>query len=205
MAAGTNRNGRYRSSGNNRERRPAQRPVDGNLARKLDVQEQRERERAQRRRELEQEQARRREEAIRTRRAKQRAMTQAAIRAAQKISPAAVISFMGVALLMMMILVCYIRLNAISRNIVDMKNQIEELRVQQVSLLTRYEQAFDLTTVKEMAEAAGMTQPSDSQIYYIDLPGEDQAVSFSDENAGAVQKVFAVIKRKFYEIVEYFQ
>ncbi len=198
MAAG--RNGRY----NDRNRRP--RPsAEGNLARKPDVQEQREWERAQRRRELEEVRFQRREEAIRARRAKQRAMTQAALRAAQKISPAAIVSFAGVVLLMVLILACYIQLNAISRHIVDMKNQIEVLKTQQVSLLTRYEQAFDLTSVKEMAEAAGMTQPSDSQIYYIDLPGEDQAVSFGDDDVSPVTKIITAVKRKFHEVLEYFQ
>ena len=62
-------------------------------------------------------------------------------------------------------------INAISSNIVDMKEQISVLEGEQVSLLTRYEQAFDLATVKEAAQSAGMRQPDDSQIFYIDLPG----------------------------------
>ena len=212
MAAGTNRNrksGGSNSYGSRNRRPPSQRGVEGNLARKPSLQEQveieRAQERARRRRELEQERYRQREEAVKARRARQRAMTQAALRAAQRISPAAIFSFAGVALLMLMILACYIQLNAISRNIVDMKSQIEELRSQQVSLLAQYEQAFDLTSVKEKAEAAGMTQPSDSQIYYIDLPGEDQAVSLGDGDVGPLVKAAVTVKRKAQEILEYFQ
>ena len=47
-----------------------------------------------------------------------------------------------------------------------------------VSLLTQYEQTFDLSAVKEAALAAGMNLPSDSQVYYINLPGEDQATVY---------------------------
>ena len=36
-----------------------------------------------------------------------------------------------------------------------------------------HEQAFDLSGVKEAATEAGMSQPSDSQIYYIDLSEPD--------------------------------
>ena len=106
---------------------------------------------------------------------------------------------------MVLVLLCYVRLNAISRSIVDMKTDIAALETEQVSLLTRYEQAFDLTSVKAAAEAAGMTQPSDSQIYYIDLPGADQAVSYSDNEIGLPERFVSKVKDLFAEIKEYFQ
>lgn len=62
-----------------------------------------------------------------------------------------------------------------------MKTEIKKLEVEQVSLLTEYEQTFDLSAVKEAAASAGMTQPSDSQIFYINLPGEDQAKTYHTE------------------------
>ena len=99
------------------------------------------------------------------RRSRQHAAAKAAVRAAQKLSPGLLAGFAATAALMVLVLLCYVRLNAISRSIVDMKTDIAALETEQVSLLTRYEQAFDLTSVKAAAEAAGMTQPSDSQIY----------------------------------------
>ena len=73
------------------------------------------------------------------------------------------------------------QINAISNSIVEMKSEISQLEIEQVTLLTRYEQAFDLASVKESAQSAGMSQPSDSQIYYIDLPGQDRAVAYTTE------------------------
>ena len=96
-------------------------------------------------------------------------------------------------------------INAISSNIVDMKEQISVLEVEQVSLLTRYEQAFDLATVKEAAQSAGMRQPDDSQIFYIDLPGEDQAVSYGSEDTSVLSRFFAAVGRNIYAAVEYFR
>ena len=136
--------------------------------------------------------------------ARRRAKVKAAVRPAQKVSPLAVIGFSGVAVLMVALLLCYIRINAISGSIVEMKEQISALEVEQVSLLTRYEQAFDLTTVKEAAQAAGMHQPDDSQIYYIDLPGEDQATSYGNQDAGVLSRFFAAVGRNIYAAVEYF-
>ena len=137
--------------------------------------------------------------------ARQRAKAKAAVRPAQKVSPLAVLGFCGVAVMMVALLLCYIRINAISGSIVDMKAQISALEVEQVSLLTRYEQAFDLATVKEAAQEGGMHQADDSEIYYIDLPGQDQAVSYAGESSSVLSRFFAAIGRNIYAAVEYFR
>ena len=173
--------------------------VDGNLARRLE-------------RELERsgqmapdEYYVRRKESRADKLSRRRKEVKASIRPAQKLEPAAVIGFGVVGVLLTLLVLCYVRLNAISRSIVDMKTDIAALETEQVSLLTRYEQAFDLTSVKAAAEAAGMTQPSDSQIYYIDLPGADQAVSYSDNEIGLPERFVSKVKDLFAEIKEYFQ
>ena len=68
-----------------------------------------------------------------------------------------------------------------------MKSEIKQLEVEQVSLLTQHEKVFDLSAVKEAAEAAGMVQPSDGQVYDITLPGEDQARAHKPEGRGLEQ------------------
>ena len=182
----------------------AQNAVDGNLARKLD------------RRELERQLDRsgrmdfdelyeRRPETAAERNARRRAQAKAAVRPAQKVSLMALLGFVCAAFLMVVLLLCYVRLNTISRSIVSMKSEIKTLEVEQVALLTQYEQAFDLSSVKEAAEAAGMTIPSESQIYYIDLPGEDQAVSYTGRDGGLLDRVLTGLSRAMYAVVEYFQ
>lgn len=178
--------------------------VDGNLARKLDS-------RALERR-LERsgqldfdQQYRRRRETEAERLSRRRAQAKAAVRPAQRVSFAAVLGFAFVGALMVATLLCYVRINSISRSIVSMKERINVLQVEQVALLTQYEQAFDLSSVKEAAEAAGMTIPSESQIYYIDLPGEDQAVSYTGRDGGLLDRVLTGLSRAMYAAVEYFQ
>lgn len=151
--------------------------VDGNLARKLDS-------RALERR-LERsgqldfdQQYRRRRETEAERLSRRRAQAKAAVRPAQRVSFAAVLGFAFVGALMVATLLCYVRINSISRSIVSMKERISVLQVEQVALLTQYEQTFDLSAVKEAAMAAGMHQPSESQIIYISLPGEDQVTAY---------------------------
>ncbi|MDE7262808.1 MAG: hypothetical protein K2N78_12225 [Oscillospiraceae bacterium] len=189
----------------NQTRRPAYRPpgaVDGNLARKLDYRELERRLDNSGQMDFDQLYHRQRMSDA-ERRAKQRAKLRASVRPAQHISPVIIAGALCVAGLMIALLMCYVKINAISRSIVSMKNQITRLEVEQVSLLTRHEQAFDMSTVKEAAEAAGMTQPSDSQVFYVRLPGEDQATVH--KSSGGLSGFFAAFQRGFYAAAEYFR
>ena len=137
--------------------------------------------------------------------ARQRAKAKAAVRPAQKASPVMVAGFACVAVLLMGLLMCYVQINAISNSIVEMKSEISQLEIERVTLLTRYEQAFDLASVKESAQAAGMSQPSDSQIYYIDLPGQDRAVAYSVQKTGFLTDVKEGLSQRFLATMEYFR
>lgn len=180
--------------GKRTNRRPsAPRPVEGNLARKLERQElERELDRSGRM-DFDELYERQPESAI-ERNARRRAQVKASVRTAQKVSPMALLGFLGVAALLVALLLCYVRLNSISRSIVSMKSEISRLKVEQVSLLTEYEQTFDLSAVKEAAEAAGMVQPSDGQIYYVSLPGEDQVTAHQVES-GILDRFFTALGR----------
>ncbi len=59
-----------------------------------------------------------------------------------------------------------------------------QLQAENVTLTAQYEQMFDLATVKEVAEAAGMSKPSSSQIYLHRSVGGRQCRGLS---AGGVQ------------------
>lgn len=178
--------------------------VDGNLARDL------------RSRELEQKldrsgqldfdkQYRQRQESTADKLSRQRQQRRAAVRQPQSIPVASVLCGAVVAYLAVLVVNCHVQINAISSDIVSMKQQIAVLEQEQVSLRTRYEQAFDLTTVKEAAEAAGMQQPSEGQISYIDLPGEDQAVVCQQAEEGVLNRVFSVLVQRFCAVLEYFR
>lgn len=177
--------------------------VSGNLARKLDSRELERRLEHSGQLDFDQ-QYRQRKASQAELIARRRARVKAAVRPAQKVSPLAVMGFLCVGVLMVGLLLCYVQINAVSRSIVSMKSRISVLEVEQVALLTEYEQAFDLSSVKAAAEAAGMTQPSESQIYYIDLPGEDQAVSYSGTSPGLLGGVFDSLRQVMCAVVEYF-
>lgn len=135
---------------------------------------------------------------------RERRESRATVRQAQKVPVAAVIGSGVLAVLAVMVVICQAQINAISSDIVSMKQDIHELEIEQIALQTQYEQAFDLASVKEAAEAAGMHQPSEGQIIYIDLPGEDQVMTCAQSEEGVLARVFAALGQHALAVVEYF-
>ena len=191
----------------NRTRRKQYAPgaVEGNVARRLDQQQELERQ-LDRSGQLDfDQQYRRRRETQAEKLSRQRSQVKASIRPRQSVSPVMVMGFAVVAVMMLALLMCYVQLYSLSRSIVSLKAEITTAETENVRLMTDYERAFDLTSVKAAAEAEGMTAPSDSQIFFITLPGEDQVVTYGEAGKEAVGSFFSSVGELFDEIVEYFR
>ena len=122
-----------------------------------------------------------------------------------KASPLLVGGIAVLAAMVMLLIMGYVQLTTISGNVAELKSQLTALDDQHVSLLTKYEQTFDLTTVKETAEAAGMSKPTSAQIDYVDLSGTDTAVVYQAGAGGVLSNIFERIEKGFAAVVEYFR
>lgn len=176
-------------------RRRAGFPVDGSLARDLDW-EVRERElrhagEAPRRREAAEQQSAR--QGVRTR-----------TRAAQHVSPLSAAGFCAVAVLAVLVLMNYIQLTRLSADMVELRGELEALETENVVLTAQYEQIFDLASIREAAIGMGMTKPSSSQIYYLDVSRGDSAQVYQEESAGWMEKIGDFFHQGVYAVVEYF-
>lgn len=137
--------------------------------------------------------------------ARERREARAALRPAQHVSAATVCASAAVSVLVVVLLVCYAQLNAVSVHVVAMKSEIDALEVERVRLLTEYERDFDLASVNEKARADGMDLPGESQIYYIDLPGQDQAVSCAGQDEGTLDRFAERLRQSVDTAVAYFR
>lgn len=150
-----------------------------------------------------------RDEHIRTKKAQPRIKTiesnEIRVRKAEKVSPFAILGFATVAVFMVLVLMSYIQLTEISGDVVAMKSQLSALQSENVSLVTRYEQAFDLAAVETAAEQAGMNKASTGQIYYVDLSSPDTAVVYQTEEHTVLSKLFTSMGHGMYAFVEYFR
>lgn len=109
----------------------------------------------------------------------------------------------AVCALVMVLLLGYVQLTAVSNNVSTIKKELATLEDEHVALLTEYEKTFDLATIKAAAEEAGMSKPSAGQIQYIDLSGADSAVVYGDE-PGVVEKAASSLKEGALSLWEYF-
>jgi hypothetical protein len=170
--------------------------VDGNLARSLDF-EVRERElrhagEPPRRREAVQEKP------------KIRSLPKVQLREAQHVAPLAVVGAVAAAVLAVLLLLSYIQLTVLSSDMVELRSELKALEKENVILTTQYEQIYDLATVKAAAEAAGMTKPGASQVYYVDSSGGDAAVVYRQEETGLLDRLKDSLHHGVYTVVEYF-
>ena len=145
----------------------------------------------------------RRQEAVRER-PKIRSLSKAQVRQRQKISILSVLGVGAAIGLSVLVLLYYIQLTTISDEVVALQNQLAELKTENVSLTAQHEQMFDLATVKEVAEAAGMSKPGSSQVYYIDMSEGDSAVVYQQEE-GIASRLLTSLNHGIYAVVEYFE
>ena len=177
--------------------RQSERAVDGSLARDLDW--------AVRERELRHAgEAPRHQEQVRQQ-PKVHAAPKVLVRERQKVSLFSLLGFAAVAGLAVLVLMSYIQLTALASDTVALKKQLSTLETEHATLTAQYEQMFDLTTVREAAEAAGMTKPSASQICYLDMAGGDSAIVYQQEEPSVLSSVLTALNHGVYAVVEYFK
>ena len=179
-----------------RKRRPTG-PVYGNLAYDLDA--------LVRERQLEEAGRMEQEERQRRRQPVQQPRRQTAAAPKVQVSPVLLGSIVVLTVMVMALLMGYVQLTKISTSVTALKNDIQQLDKEHVALLTQYEQTFEMTAVKEAAEAAGMSKPSAGQIEYVELGEPDQAVVYAAGSDGVLDKAFVSVKDAFRRLVEYFQ
>ena len=106
---------------------------------------------------------------------------------------------------LVVLLMGYVRLTEVAADISQIKTEMGQLEERHVALLTQYEKTFDLTTVKRVAEEAGMTKPTAGQVEYLELPAADSTVVYRSDAGTALENIAESISRALGSVVEYFR
>ena len=122
----------------------------------------------------------------------------------QNLSLFAVAGFAAVAALAVLVLMSYIQLTALSAETVALKKQLKTLEAENVTLTAQYERMFDQNAVKEAAQAAGMSKPGSSEVFYIDLSDGDSAVVYQRSEPTVLSRLLTSLNHGVYAVVEYF-
>lgn len=165
--------------------------IDGSLAHDLDWSREREPHHAER--------ASKRQE-----KAKPHAVPRVQIRARQYVSRLSVLSVAAIMVLATIVLMNYVQLTLISAETVKLQEQLSELEAENVNLTAQYQQMFDMASVKDAAESAGMGKPSSTQMDRLDLSGGDSAVAYRQKEPGLLSRILSSLHGGVYAVVEYF-
>lgn len=126
------------------------------------------------------------------------------LRARQYISPLALLSVTAIMGLALLVLMNYVQLTRLSTETVKLQSQLEELETENTDLTARYQRMFDMASVKEAAEAAGMSKPSGTQMSRLDLSAGDSAVAYQQKEPGLLSRILSSLHGGVYAVVEYF-
>lgn len=136
--------------------------------------------------------------------AKEKAAPRVLLRARQVVSPLAVLSVAAIMGLALLLLMNYVQLTRLSAETVALQGQLQELETENVDLTARYQRMFDMASVKEAAEAAGMSKPSGTQMSRLDLSTGDSAVAYQQKEPGLISRILSALHGGVYAVVEYF-
>ncbi len=126
------------------------------------------------------------------------------LRARQVVSPLAVLSVAAIMGLALLVLMSYVQLTMLSADTVKLQSQLEELESENAALTAQYQRMFDMASVKEAAEAAGMSKPSSTQMSQLDLSAGDSAVAYRQKEPGLFSRILSSLHGGVYAVVEYF-
>ena len=129
-----------------------------------------------------------------------RSLTHVQVRAREQVSVLTVLGLLAAAGLAALLLFSYVQMTVIAA----LQSELSALESQNVLLTTQYQELYDLAAVKAAAEEAGMTKPSGSQVFYLDLSEGDSAVVFQRQEPGVLDKLLDSLNHGVYAAVEYF-
>ena len=111
------------------------------------------------------------------------------VREAGQVSLFAVCGFAAVAVMAVLILMCYVQLSSISSDMVALDSELTRLKSEEAALMARYELAYDLNTIESTVTADGsMIRPQPGQLIYVDLTEPDSVVVY--DNGTETEKSF---------------
>lgn len=127
-----------------------------------------------------------------------------AVRPAERVSALMIAGFAAAGVLLALVVFSYVQLTVLSDSVVALQSRAADLETENVTLMTTYERAFDLATVEAAAQNGGMSKPSTSQVYYLDMDMPDSASVYETNSGGVLGGIFSSLGRGVYAVVEYF-
>lgn len=126
------------------------------------------------------------------------------VRQAGQIAPFAVVGFLAVAVFAVLLVTSYAQLTIANDEMVTLRQELTNLRDENVKLSAQYEKVFDLATI-QAAVGDTMVRPTNEQMVYIDLSEPDTVTVYQDSRIGGLDDLVQGVRKLFGGIIEYFR
>ena len=127
------------------------------------------------------------------------------VRQAGAVAPFAVVGFLAVAIFAAMLITSYAQLMVANDEMVSLRRQLSDLKVENTTLSAQYEKVFDLATIQE-AVGDTMVRPTSDQVVYIDLSAPDTVTVYQGSSPlSGMEDLMKGIGGLFGGIIEYFR
>lgn len=119
------------------------------------------------------------------------------------IAPVSVIGLLVTACMLILVVFGYVQLYEATERVSSLKNELSDLRQEQVVLESLYEGGIDLEAIEAQAADMGFKVPERDQVVYLNLAGTDKAEIYTVENENIFQRVIRAIESSASGLVEY--
>ncbi len=119
--------------------------------------------------------------------------------AGRRVSIVNIVGFAVVAVALLLVLLTYVQLAAVSESTVQLRTELSQLQEENARLQIRHASAFDLNEIEAYATTAlGMVKPEAGQIVYVNGSAQDKAEiikdSGSEKTIGGVGSLLEYLK-----------
>jgi len=114
-----------------------------------------------------------------------------------------VVSYIAVFALFMLIVMNYMKINELSVEQSALSRELAALKSEAAQLEIKYEQKINMYNIEERAAELGLSKPTQDQIQYIDIAGQDYAVVYNEDTG--TSGFIAGIKSIFMSVLNFFE
>lgn len=123
------------------------------------------------------------------------------LRPRESVTPTAVVGFALAAVMAVLVLFSYVKLNNVYASTVALQNQLTTLQTEENTLKAEYEEVFNQDVLSKAVKKAGNLKPVTSdQIVYVELSDPDNIVVYEqEEKSGGIAAFFQSV-RDFFDL-----
>jgi|GEM_PF-1524872 len=123
------------------------------------------------------------------------------LRHREAVTPTAVVGFALAAVMAVLVLFSYVKLNNVYASTVALQNQLTTLQTEENTLKAEYEEVFNQDVLSKAVKKAGNLKPVTSdQIVYVELSDPDNIVVYEqEEKSGGIAAFFQSV-RDFFDL-----